>query len=304
MRFHGLDLNLLHVMDILLQEQSVSTAANKLGLSQAAVSNSLSRLRQYFNDEILVQTGRKMVPTPFAEQIIGSIRDSLSNIRSTITASAEFIPGESSRRFTIYASDYFTQSLLPRVLTRVAMDAPSVSLVIVDISLSPTEHFAQNDVDLMLVDSQYILPQHPSVVLFDDNFVCVSWKGNPAIATPISLEQYKDAGHVVVGVAEAHNAYWDSQLTEKHVKNRRIAAVVPSFVSVPICIVGTPFCGIMHERLATFYATILPLNISPLPFKIPPITEILQWHKSCDGDPGIAWLRGMIVEAANFTLAA
>src|SRR5687767_5141559 len=106
MRFERLDLNLLVALDVLIEERSVSVAANRLFLSQPALSGALNRLREYFNDELLVQSGRQMILTPKAEELRAPVREALMFIRSRITTPSDFDPATAQRKFILVASDY------------------------------------------------------------------------------------------------------------------------------------------------------------------------------------------------------
>ena len=116
MRFNKLDLNLLVALDVLLVERNVSRSADRLHVTQSAVSNALARLRDYFDDEILVPVGRRMELTPRAELLKEAVRDILVRIESSVTAKPLFEPRTSDRRFRIFVSDYTMITLVPHVL--------------------------------------------------------------------------------------------------------------------------------------------------------------------------------------------
>ncbi|MEC4511813.1 LysR family transcriptional regulator, partial [Klebsiella pneumoniae] len=113
MRFNKLDLNLLVALDALLSEQNISRAAEKIHLSQSATSNALARLREYFDDELLVQVGRKMEPTPRAEALKDAVRDILVRVDATVAAQPEFGPAQANRLFRLFVSDYTMTTLIP-----------------------------------------------------------------------------------------------------------------------------------------------------------------------------------------------
>lgn len=128
MRFKGLDLNLVVALDILLQERSVSRSAERLKLSQPAVSAALARLRDYFNDELLVSIGRSMIPTAYAESLWPIARDLLAKADLLIDTSSTFDPATSQRRFRISASDFIQTVLIAPALRALQTVAPGVSM--------------------------------------------------------------------------------------------------------------------------------------------------------------------------------
>ena len=127
MRYRHLDLNLLLALDTLLAERSVTRAAAKLNVTQPAMSGSLARLRDYFEDALIVQVGRTMELTPLAEALVAPIRDIMTRIDAAISTDPQFEPATSKRRFSITASDYVVRVLLLDVMRQVHRVAPSVT---------------------------------------------------------------------------------------------------------------------------------------------------------------------------------
>ena len=130
MHFQKLDLNLLVALDALIEERSVSRAADRLNLSQSAMSSALSRLREYFGDELLVPVGRRMEPTALALNLAPAIREILQRIRVTIQARPSFDPATAERRFRVMTSDYLVEVLLADVLRELADTAPGIQMQI------------------------------------------------------------------------------------------------------------------------------------------------------------------------------
>src|SRR3974377_573494 len=128
MRFQNLNLNLLVCLDALLEEKSVSKAANRVFLSQSAMSDALARMRDYFGDELLVQVGKTMVPTPLANSLVQPVRDVLIQIRAIASTSVKFDPAKSHRKITVMASDYVVSVLLRKVVSKLSMQAPRMQI--------------------------------------------------------------------------------------------------------------------------------------------------------------------------------
>ena len=151
MRFYGLDLNLLVVLDALLVEQNITRAGERLFLSQPATSAALARLREYFQDELLVQNGRKMVRTPKGEALSQPIRDLLIQMRSTLDNRHQFDPAQAQRKFVLMASDYISTVLLPQVSRRLNELAPHASLEMIPPNDNPREMIERGHVDLLVL---------------------------------------------------------------------------------------------------------------------------------------------------------
>ena len=181
-RLNGLDLNLLVALNELLNERNVSRAAQRLFLSQSATSGALARLREYFEDELLVQVGRKMVLTPLAEWLAKPVREALIHIESTIVSPPQFDPARSDRRFSLLVSDYTTAVLVQPLIERVSREAPHIGFELYSQEAGvPADMLANGEVDLLVMPSQYVSKDHPSTDLFREDYVCVTWKGNRVI---------------------------------------------------------------------------------------------------------------------------
>jgi len=298
MRFKGFDLNLLVALDALLTERSVSRAAARLNLTQPAASAALSRLRAYFNDDILTASGKRMLPTAHAESLAPVLQDVLRGIEQLISASTVFDPAASQRRFRICASDYVTTVLLTPLLPLIEREAPGVSLQIVQPSARVAQAFQQGDMDLMLVPEDYLAAEHPAELLFEEKHVVVGWAENPALSGPLTEEAFFALGHVSVELAEQASTFAEVQL-KKLGYARRIEVVAPFFSAVPGMLPGTMRLAIMHERLARMLTPSLPLKMAPMPFPFPPMREMVQYHRSRDFDAGLDWLLNLIRARAS-----
>src|SRR5690606_38093968 len=130
MNIYNFDLNLLRVLDALVRERNVSRAAERLALSQPAVSNALSRLRELLDDPLLVRVGRVMQPTPRALSLEAPIRAALQQIHSSLNAGQSFDPARSQQRFTIAVTDYVELICMPSLLQRLSQRAPGIHISI------------------------------------------------------------------------------------------------------------------------------------------------------------------------------
>jgi LysR family nod box-dependent transcriptional activator len=298
MRFNRLDLNLLVALDALLTDQNITRASERLHLSQSAMSGALARLREHFEDELLVQVGRRMTRTPLAESLAKPVRDILAQIQATVERRASFDAATSDRRFSLMASDYVTTVLISRVMERVAREAPGIGFELLFPDSAQLEILDSGEIDFLITPREYISIEHPSLDLIDETYACVVWDQNP-VADPMSFEQYLAMGHVVVRFGKSRVPSFDEWFFARYGVSRRVEVVAQTFNAVPQLIVGTPRIATMHRRLAVHYQKLMPLRLLAPPIEIPRLTECLQWHKTHHDDGGIVWLRSVIKEVAN-----
>lgn len=298
MRFQRLDLNLLVALDALLSEEKLIDAARRLNLSQSAMSGALSRLRQYFNDELFVPQGRRMMPTPLARSLAKPVRDVLLEVQSRITNRESFDPPTSGRTFRVASSDYVATVLLTDVCRRLSEEAPFVRLEIVAISPDAHARLDRGDFDLLILPEAYADAQRPTQFLFSDTFTCIAWRDNPDLGDTFSFEEYQALGHVVPGLGTARAPTIEQHLVAMSGLHRRIEVVVPSFTNIAPFVVGTNRLATLQSRLAKLAAKHLPLRLLEPPLPTPVLTETMQWHAFQTEDPGHTWLRKMLVDCA------
>jgi len=297
-RFQRLDLNLLVALDALLAERSVSLAAERIFLSQSATSSALGRLREYFGDELLVVKGRHMVLTARAEQLVEPVRAVLEQIRATIAVTPPFRPAESDRTITLMASDYCTEVLLAPALHDMHTVAPNMRFDILPVNDTPIESLDRGAIDLLCMIDIAVSADHPRQTLFEDDYVVVGWSGNPALAAPMTRELYFELGHVTARFGKARAPAFEDWFVRRSTQRRRVEVIAPSFLSVAGFLVDSNRITTMHRRLAVRLAAQMPLAIRPLPFDMPPIREVAQWHISNNNDPAIRWLVERLAAAA------
>lgn len=291
MRFGRLDLNLLVALDALLTERSVSLAADRLCLSQSATSSALGRLREYFADDLLVVKGRHMILTARAEELIEPVRAVLDQIRSTIAIAPPFDPATADRQVRIMASDYTTQVLLADVFAHLEQEAPNMRFEIQPMNTNPTDAIERGTVDLLVTIDFAVSADHPSKILFEDDYVVVGAADNPAMQGEMTRERYFESGHVTARFGRAQLPAFEEWFTRRQKKQqRRIEVVAPTFLSLPGLVMGTRRITTMHRRLAEQMVRTFPLVMRELPFAIPPIREVVQWHITNNNDRALRWV--------------
>jgi LysR family nod box-dependent transcriptional activator len=300
MHLGHLDLNLLVALDALLSERNITAAGRRVHLTQSTMSGMLSRLREYFDDELLVPVGRKMVRTAMGESLAEPVREILLKVKETVAVVPRFDPATSQRQFSLLMSDYVSTVMLPAVLRRAELGAPGVRFEILSNDFShPLELLERADVDFIIMPPAYLMANHPQKLLFEDGYSCVVWKGNDLVGDQISIEEYLKLGHVSLQFGRANIPVVDEFLANRLDQERRVEVIAMNFNSVLQYLIGTKRIAIVQMRLADFYARYFPVRLVAPPFDIPLITETLQWHTCFDRDPGSIWLRELLVQAAQ-----
>lgn len=299
MRFQGLDLNLLVALDVLIEERSVSRSAERLHLSQPAMSAALRRLRDYFNDPILAAHGKKMIPTPHALRLRGSLRTLLTDVERMVSLSTQFDPTTSQRRFRIGASDYLSIVLFTRLIPVLERVAPGVTLELVQPSDAMMAMLDQGEFDLIITPAEHVSPDHPTELLFEERHVVAGWAGNPLVQAPLSEEAFLAAGHVAVEIGRLRPTSFAEKFLREQGKERRIEILVSSFAVAPEMLVNTNRLAVMHERLARAYAERIAIRFVEMPFAFPIMRELLQYNRTRSEDAGLRWLMDLIKQVTN-----
>lgn len=289
------DLNLLVAFDALMQERNVSRAAERVGLSQPAMSNALRRLRDIFHDELFVRTGRAMAPTGTAVELAQAIGPALGQIRTGLQSGLSFDPKTSTRSFAIGFPDIASVGVLPQLVRLLRREAPGVDLEVVDIG-------PDGGVDLILTGridlsfgvsvssraeiSRQTLGEFEYAILIDEDNERLR-KGRLTVADIAELPHVAFAP--VSDIAEI-----DERLA-RHGLKRRIAVSVPHGLSVPRAVAGTDLIAFMEQRVVDVAAD-MGLAVCPDPLNLPKRRVDMIWHRRQDRDVGHAWLREQVAE--------
>ncbi|MEN3747416.1 LysR family transcriptional regulator [Sphingomonas sp. HF-S3] len=293
MRLDQFDLNLLIAFDVLMEERGVTRAAERLNLTQSAMSAALKRLREAFADDILVQHGKRMVPTPGALSLAPHVAAAVLNLRGILASGMRFDPAQSRRRFRIVASDYITTVLIGPALRSLQREAPGIQIEITLPRSDILEQLDDGEIDIIISPEQFLSPVHPRELVFEEKHVVVGCASNPALQRPLDAESFYASGHVVVSVSR-DGTFIDNFLRGSG-EQRRIEVICASFTQVPWMLPGTTRLALMHERLAREFAEQLSLTIQEAPFPLPVMREMMQFHSARADDRGLSWLRQQLM---------
>lgn len=299
----ALDLNLLVALDALLQEQSVTRAARRVGVGQSAMSHSLRRLRELVGDPLLVRVGRQMRPTPRAERLAGPLRQKLGELQRLLGDEGGFDPETSTRRFRLVCSDLLA-SFLPALLARMRASAPGVTL---EVRL-PTRGVADALLteggadDLGLGPSQPDTPGLKQRGLGRIDWVVLARGDHPVSVAGLTRASWTRYPHVLVRTGNASaNRVAGAILGEG--LERRIGLVVPSFLMAPYAVSETDLLYTAPRQLVAKQARQLGLAVLEPPVALPWVTVFQVWPERLGADAAHRWLRDVVAEVVRATLA-
>ena len=299
MRLDNFDLNLLVAFNVLMEERSVTAAARRMNITQPAMSAALKRLRDSFQDELLVQNGKKMFPTPHALALAPEVDATLVRFRSLISTGTVFDPATSKRQFKLVTSDYITTVLLVPLIRTLHEEAPGIRL---DLSLPSPESpelIERGEADLVISPERFMTGSHPREKIFEERLVVVGCRSNPALEGSMSVDRFLACGHVSTRIA-GRDTFIEEALG-KTIGERRVEVTAQSFIQVPWLLRNTNRLAVMHERLAGVCADPLSLRIATPAFDLPVMAEMMMYHSTRSKDEGLAWLRRKLIEVARST---
>ena len=292
----SIDLNLLVALDALLEERSATRAANRLGLTQPAVSRMLTRLRASFGDPLFTRTSRGLTPTPRALALAGPLRETLAGVDRLLLEQPAFDPATARRRFRVSSVDYALVTLLARLSARLATEAPFVDIELRQPSAESERDLESGVLDLLVMPQQ---PSGPGIVwspLYRDEYTCVVWRGHEA--RRLTLARYAEMEHVLVAPRERAGGIVDDVLGA-HGRSRRVAVQVSTFLALPYLLVGTQRIATVPRGIAHELVRQHPLRVVKPPLAIPGFTMHQAWHEIHRNDPGHRWLRSRVAEEAR-----
>ncbi|MEM1114302.1 MAG: LysR substrate-binding domain-containing protein [Pseudomonadota bacterium] len=309
MKLNRIDLNLLVYLDALLRERNVTQAANQLSLSQPAMSNGLRRLRELFDDPLLVRTSDGMTPTERALELEPQVREILSQIDRAVQPRSDFDPESAQQVFRISASDYAESTLFPAVLAKLRNQAPGLTLDIMtpsDVSFLDVE---RGKVDMVINRFDAMPQSFHQMPLWDDSFSCLLSPEN-SVLNDWTLESYLKANHIWVsktgmgvGVGvdpdDVQRLGWVDAALNKLGKKRQIRVFTRHYQAAMTLAEQNDLIVTLPTRATLLKADNPRVVVRPPPLEIPPLELKMAWSPLLQHNPANRWLRRMIVETAR-----
>jgi DNA-binding transcriptional LysR family regulator len=293
-----IDLNLLVALEALLEERSVTRAGRRIGLSQPAMSNALSRLREHLDDALLVRSGGGMALTPHAEAILPQLREALVQVRRVVEKPRPFDPQTANQRFSLLATDFIEMVALPSLAGRVLRAAPRITLDVRPFGeIEAVEGLRSGALDLVLgVYSEAPVGCHLAP-LFQEGFLCVVRRGNPALGKGrLTLKRYAALPHLLVAPRRSGPGAVDVAL-QKQGLSRRVALYVSHFLVAPLIVAQSDLVATLPARAARLLAAHHDLLLMKPPVALSGFTVSQVWHDRTDTSPPHRWLRAQVTAA-------
>lgn len=288
----GLDLNLMLALDALLREENVTRAAERLHLAQPTMSRSLSRLREHFNDQLLIRVGNEMEATPLAIRLRPMVAEAVDATRGVFSAHLEFDPATSARRFAVAASDYGLGALGAQWSAEISRQAPSVRIAFRSIphgELMPYE-VRTRDIDGAIAPHGYFPAEMPHLDVVTDRWVVIADEGNERVSEAPTIAELRELAWVTpfetaqVPPVQMQRNEWASIAT-------RIAVVADQFTDMPLFVRGTERVALIQERLLDALDARRGLKVMRPPFAMAPIVLAFWWHPTHSADREHRWMR-------------
>ena len=309
MNINRIDLNLLVYLDALLRERNVTRAANQLNLSQPAMSNGLRRLRELFDDPLLVRTSEGMTPTERALELEPVVREVLSKIDHAVQPRSAFEPENAHRVFRIMASDYAESTLFPSVLGKLRTLAPGLTLDIMtpsDVSFLDVE---RGKVDMVINRFDSMPQSFHQIHLWNDSFTCVLSPENPVLED-FTLENYLQANHIWVsktgmgvGVGvnpdDVQRLGWVDVALNKLGKKRQIRVFTRHYQAAMTLAEQNDLIVTLPTRAAQLKLDNPRVVLRDPPLDIPPLELKMAWSPLLQHNPANKWLRKLIADTAR-----
>ncbi|MDP8984512.1 MAG: LysR family transcriptional regulator [Pseudomonadota bacterium] len=285
-----LDLDWLNVFVEIYRTQSVSRAAESLGLAQASASIALKKLRLHFEDRLFSRTSRGMEPTPKANSIFPDLQEAVLRLQRARGTAPVFEPLATSREFRICMTDISEIVLLPDLVNHLQRVAPRVRIEAEKISTETPRRLESGDVDLAVGFMPHLEAGFYQQTLFDQDFVCLAARSHPRVQGKLGKRTFLTEAHVVVTTSGTGHWIVDREIARQKLE-RRVALRLGTFLGVARIVAQTELLVIVPRLLGETVATQEQVQLLQPPLKLPSYSVKQHWHERFHADPGNAWLR-------------
>jgi DNA-binding transcriptional LysR family regulator len=308
--FRTLDLNLLRVFDQVMAERNLTRAARNLALSQPAVSNSLSRLRDALGDKLVTRSGYGVEPTPRALALWPAISDALRQLEASITP-GDFVAAAAANTFMLSMADATAAELMPGLVEIIERDAPGVSMRVLPLTTrDPRRLLDEGHIDLAVGFFPAVLADLTAQAqsgglapfdhqrLYSGEYVCVMRKGHPMASGPMTLNRYCKAHHLLVSFSGRPFGFIDESLASLG-RERRVVLTVNQFFTAGRVVANSDLLTVLPRHFVSVTGMAEELVLRELPFDVPPVHVDALWHRRQGQRSDHAWLRLAVAAVAR-----
>ncbi|MEM1111922.1 MAG: LysR family transcriptional regulator [Pseudomonadota bacterium] len=286
------ELNLLMVFDAIMTEGSITRAADRLAMTQPAVSNAVSRMRVVWKDELFVKEGRNIRPTRRALELWNSVRDPLKDLGRALAPNS-YDPATSTRTFRVAAPVGVVDVSWPQLRRLIEAEAPGVSVHALPYnSLNGEQLLTNAEVDIvisvssMIADRPYLLNEY----LYGTHYMAVMRAGHPLAEVELDLEAFSNADHLLVSLSGDTSGFTDRVLAQNGLK-RKIAMTVNHFNVLAPILESSDLITVAPTMTVEEAVAAGTLILKPSPVELTKNSISAFWHQRQDRDPGLRWLR-------------
>lgn len=298
LKLEDINLNLLVSLNALLGERSVTQAAKRMGVTQSAMSHSLRRLRDLFDDPLLVGGAAGMVLTPRAERLATPLREELIELERVVRDETRFDPSTARRTFRLSTTDFIAMVMMPPLLDIVTRESSNVDLTVQQVEFDRLAwQLETGELAMSLGVSMGASVGLKRKKLFEDDFVCVVRKNHPGVQEPMTMETYLSLSHMLISPKSDGDSVVDRALA-KMSRARRIALRVPFFAAAPMMIASSDMILTAPRRMVERLAPRFDLELHEPPLQLPRFSVVATWHERFDKDEAHRWLRDAVERAA------
>ncbi|MCY0964726.1 LysR family transcriptional regulator [Parathalassolituus penaei] len=299
----SLDFNLLKALDALLDERNVTRAAQRLGVTQPALSGMLARLRESFGDPLFTRTQRGIVPTARALELVVPLKNLLQDIEGLLQPPA-FDPATARMTFSIAATDYALRAVGRPFLRQLRQTAPGIQVALLPVQDKELhERMERGDIDLALLTPDITPADLHARRLFDETYVVAMREHHPAAieaaSSGLSLERFCALEHVLVSYSGGSFTGITDEVLAQQGLQRRVMVSVRSFLIVPELLLDSDLVAVVPSRLVSGWPGLITL---PPPVAIPGFTKTAAWHERVHRDPAQRWLREQLFGSCEIPL--
>ena len=291
------DLNLLVVFKVLAEERNVSRGARRLLLSQPAATRALGRLRDMFQDDLLVRVSGTYELTPKGQLLLQELETILPRIDRLLTG-GEFVPSQETMHFRLAGSDFASHVVGVPLSKRLIAAGDELSVTISALNDNTVEDLSRGRLDLLLhVDDGHVPPNYQRQALLQEDFVCVVDRSGP-YGSKLTIREYLEARHVAVAIFGGVQTLPDQRLAASGLK-RRVAFTVPQFTAAVQAIIGTHLIATVPRRIALLGERSAHLKVLRAPKPMPRFTYFMWWHPRMNSDSAHIWLRNTVQKVSE-----
>jgi DNA-binding transcriptional LysR family regulator len=314
LNFRQLDLNLLRVFDTVMSERHLTRAAERLSLTQPAVSNALKRLRDTLGDDLLRKSAGGMSPTPKAQALWPAVREALQQLEQTLAPQA-FNPAVANTSFVLAMADATAAELMPGLADTLEREAPQVSLRVVPLTTRDPRRLLQEE------QAHLAVGYFPAVLadltarhqageavgfaherLYDGQYVCVMREGHPLARGPFTLDRFCQARHMLVSFSGRPFGFVDEALAALG-RERRVVLTVNQFFTAGQVVTQSNLLTVLPRHFVRVTGMADQLVLRDLPLDVPTVHVDALWHRQAQHDSAHQWLRQAVHQAAQRAFA-